>query len=157
MKLIATLLVLVSASAGAGSQSAHDDMNRRGALVMGFSHEKAVHHFRLHPDGGAIEVAANDAADTMTAAVIRKHLTHIAAMFADGNFNAPFLIHRQDPPGADMMSKLKSRISYTFEAMPSGGRVRIATVDGDAVRAVHEFLRFQITEHKTGDPLRVGR
>jgi hypothetical protein len=36
--------------------------------------------------------------------------------------------------------------------MDSGGRVRIHTSNARAVQAIHEFLRFQITEHQTGDP-----
>jgi hypothetical protein len=30
---------------------------------MGFSHDKTTHHFRLYPDGGAIEVTADDPND----------------------------------------------------------------------------------------------
>jgi len=33
--------------------------------------------------------------------------------------------------------------------------VRITTRDGEALAAVHEFLRYQIREHHTGDPLTV--
>jgi hypothetical protein len=31
--------------------------------------------------------------------------------------------------------------------------VTISTVDPDALDAVHDFLRFQIVEHETGDPV----
>ena len=34
-----------------------------------------------------------------------------------------------------------------------GGRVDIVTSDPAALAAVHQFLKFQIAEHKTGDPL----
>jgi hypothetical protein len=34
--------------------------------------------------------------------------------------------------------------------------VRITTGNRDALKAVHEFLRYQIREHKTGDPLAVS-
>jgi len=34
--------------------------------------------------------------------------------------------------------------------------VRIKTRDSDALAAVHAFLRFQITEHQTGDPMEVA-
>src|SRR5438045_3117192 len=40
-----------------------DGVNSRGDEAMGFSHARTTHHFRLFPDGGAIEVSANDAAD----------------------------------------------------------------------------------------------
>jgi len=51
------------------------------------------------------------------------------------------------------MSELRDQIHYDFEPMASGGRVRIHTSDARAVEAVHQFLRFQITEHHTGDPM----
>ena len=34
-------------------------------------------------------------------------------------------------------------------------RVLISSRNPEAVAAVHEFLKFQITEHQTGDPLEV--
>jgi hypothetical protein len=55
------------------------------------------------------------------------------------------------------MRALKDRIDYVFEAIAGGGRVRISTRDERALAAVHEFLRYQIREHRTGDPLTVQR
>src|SRR5450759_3416325 len=60
--------------------------DQRGDRAMGFSHEKTTHHFRLFKDGGAIEVEANDANDDASRDQIRQHLSHIAKMFAEGNF-----------------------------------------------------------------------
>jgi hypothetical protein len=131
-------------------------MNKRGNEQMGFSQDKATHHFRLMPDGGAIEVQANDAKDTETRAQIRAHLGHIAGMFAEGNFNAPMLIHDQTPPGVPVMKRLKAEITYKFEETAQGGRVRITTNNTEALAAIYEFLRFQIKEHQTGDPLEVS-
>ena len=50
------------------------------------------------------------------------------------------------------MRRLKARITYTYEETPAGGRVRISTRDKQALAAVHAFLRFQIADHRTGDP-----
>ena len=134
-----------------------EKMNERGDHVMGFDHTKTTHHFRLLPDGGAIEVAANSPLDTESRDQIRMHLGHIAKMFAAGNFNAPMLIHDQIPPGVPTMQKLKSDIQYKFEEMKSGGRIRISTGSPEALQAIYDFLRFQIKEHKTGDSLDVGQ
>src|SRR5512137_269646 len=41
-------------------------MNARGDRAMGFSHDKTTHHFVLLPDGGAIELTANDGRDTLS-------------------------------------------------------------------------------------------
>jgi len=146
-------LALLAAGTIAYSQSHHDDINQRGDHEMGFSHEKTTHHFRLAKDGGAIEVTANDPNDTESRDQIRQHLTHIAMMFSAGNFNAPMLIHDQTPPGVPVMKRLKNQIKYEFEKVESGGRVKISTMNREAIDAVHEFLRFQITDHQTGDPL----
>jgi hypothetical protein len=134
-----------------------EKMNERGDHVMGFDHTKTTHHFRLLADGGSIEVAANSPQDTASREQIRVHLGHIARMFAAGNFKAPMLIHDQTPPGVPTMQKLKSDIQYKFEETDQGARIRISTSSPEALRAIQEFLRFQIKEHKTGDPLDVGQ
>jgi hypothetical protein len=130
----------------------HAGVDARGDKVMGFSHEKTTHHFRLYDDGGAIEVEANSADDTASRDQIRGHLRHIAQMFSAGNFQAPMLIHAQTPPGVPSMQKLKSEISYRFRQTPRGATIAIVTANPDAVNAIHDFLRFQISDHRTGDP-----
>jgi hypothetical protein len=131
---------------------AHAQMNERGDHAMGFSQTASTHHFLLKPDGGVIQVEANDPKDTSSRDNIRMHLGHIAKMFADGDFNIPMFVHDTVPPGVPEMKELQKRIHYTFEETPNGGRVIITTVDKTAIDAVHRFLRFQIQEHHTGDP-----
>jgi hypothetical protein len=135
----------------------HHDVNKRGDQVMGFSHEKTTHHFRLFEDGGAIEVTANDAKDTASRDQIRMHLGHIAGMFTAGNFEAPFLVHAMNPPGVATMKELREKIDYKFANTDRGGRVRITTRGSEALKAVHEFLRFQIDEHQTGDSPEISK
>jgi hypothetical protein len=148
--LCATLIV------SAQQQTKHEEMNKRGDHVMGFDHMKTTHHFRLLRDGGEIEVAANSADDAESRDQIRMHLGHIAKMFAAGDFNAPMLIHEQTPPGVPAMKRLKSEIEYEFEQTERGGKVHITTKNSEALKAIYAFLRFQITEHQTGDPLEVS-
>ena len=130
-------------------------VDERGDKAMGFSHTKTTHHFRVFADGGAIEVEANDVNDEESRTAIRKHLAEITSMFAAGNFKIPFQVHAQIPAGADTMEKLKSKILYRYEDTGKGGRVRLITNDVDALKAVHEFIRFQIEEHRTGDTIEV--
>jgi hypothetical protein len=131
-------------------------MDERGDKGMGFSHTKTTHHFRMAADGGAIEVTANDANDENSRDQIRGHLAHIAKLFGQGNFEIPMFVHDQKPPGAEVMARMKSNIVYQYEELETGGRVRIITTDPQALRAVHDFLRFQIKEHRTGDPMEVA-
>ncbi len=132
------------------------DVDTRGDQAMGVSHEKSTHHFRLLADGGAIELTANDPNDKGTRDEIKSDLSHIVQMFTNGNFQIPMFIHDTVPPGVPVMKSKHASIIYVFESMPSGGRVRITTTDAEALKAVHQFLTFQIDEHRTGDPHATG-
>ena len=66
------------------------------------------------------------------------------------------LVHNSnDVPGTQVMGKRKDRIRYAYVEVPAGGRVNIVTSDREALDAVHQFLKFQIAEHKTGDSMAV--
>jgi len=136
-------------------QDSHDAMNARGEHAMGFSQTATAHHFFLKSDGGVIQVEANDPKDTNNRDHIRMHLGHIAHAFQSGDFDIPMFVHDTVPPGVPEMKRLQKQIRYSFEETPNGGRVVIVTSDKDALAAIHQFLRFQIQEHKTGDPVDV--
>jgi len=136
------------------AQQAHRAVvESHGDEAMGFPHDKTTHHFRMTPDGGAVEVSVNDPNDKPNTEAIRAHLSHITMMFGDGDFSIPTFIHDGVPPGVTTMKLMKSAIHYTYEKMPSGGRIRIKSDDPIAVAAIHDFVRFQIREHQTGDAL----
>jgi hypothetical protein len=124
---------------------------------MGFSHETTTHHFRLYKTGGAIEVLADDPADSATRDEIRMHLSHIVKLFSAGDFNVPMFIHEAMPPGAAIMSKRRALINYRYEQTGRGGRILIASSDRQALQAIHAFLRFQISDHQTGDTGEVSK
>ena len=148
------MLTLVVANAG---QQATSQMNHRGAHVMGFDQDKTAHHFYLYEDGGAIDVSVKDAADKANLDAIRAHLPHIVTMFRDGNFEAPMLVHGKEVPGTPEMKKVKDTITWKYEESARGGRVTISTTNAEALKAVHAFLRYQITDHKTGDSLDITK
>lgn len=127
------------------------EMNQRGNLSMGFDQEKTKHHFRSADDGGAIEVTVNDPQDAANLTAIRTHLKQVAADFAQGDFRSPLATHGELPTGAAEMQRLKTKISYRYEELPGGARVRISTKDAKALEAVRQFLGYQVTEHRTGD------
>ena len=133
------------------AEAKQSDVDTRGDRVMGFSHETTKHLFRLFADGGAVEVRANDADDAKTIAAIRDHLQEIAREFAAGTFAKPEEIHARMPDGVDVMKELGKAISFKYEELERGGRLRIVTSDPRGVDAVHRFLQFQIGDHHTGD------
>ncbi len=118
---------------------------------MGFDHDRTTHRFVLTPRGGAIEIRANSAEDTESIGAIRAHLPHIARMFAAGEFEAPMLIHGRIPPGVPAMKRLRKSIDWKYVTLEAGGRIRIRTTNLEALAAVHDFLKFQIEDHETGD------
>jgi hypothetical protein len=87
---------------------------------------------------------------------IRTHLSHIVQMFMNGNFQVPMFIHDIVPPGVPVMKSKRASITYVLEPMPTGGRLRITTTDTEALKAIHQFLTFQIDDHRTGDPHPAG-
>ena len=147
-----------SKASGEGEHDAHllAAVNERGAKAMGFSQTATTHHFILTRDGGLIQVEVNDAADAENRDAVRQHLAHIARLFAEGDFNTPMLVHDRVPPGVARMQRLRSEITYEYEETDSGARVRIKTKSAEALTAVHDFLRFQIRDHQTGDSLQVN-
>jgi hypothetical protein len=76
----------------------------------------------------------------------------VAAQFSRADFSTPLMVHGEKPAGVDELTQLRSAITYTFELSDVGGRVKIVARSADALKAVHEFLRYQIREHRTGDP-----
>src|SRR5688572_10443161 len=134
------------------NHDAHAEMELRGNTAMGFDQSRASHHFRLAPDGGAIEIHTNSANDDATRHQVTAHLEAIAGQFKRGDFAIPHATHAAMPDGVDGMIKWKDEITYRFEPIASGGRVVIATSSPRARAAVHAFLRYQIREHRTGDP-----
>ena len=158
--IVAAVVAVVCSPVLAADQSGHDrgPQSHHAAMAMGFDQDKTAHHFYLYEDGGAIDVTVKDAADTKNRDAIRSHLPHIATMFGQGNFETPMLVHdTKNVPGVAALSKFKDAIKYTFAETPAGGRVDIVTTNRDALAAVHEFLTFQIRDHKTGDPVTVRK
>ena len=150
IRLLACLLACVASPATIGAQH-----HPPSASAMGFDQVKTAHHFRLTTTGGAIEVVARDPADGALVAQVRSHLQEIAAEFAAGHFSKPFMTHGEAPAGVRIMEQQAHTIAYAFEELPNGGRVAITTSDRRAKNAVHAFLRYQIREHQTGDPMTI--
>ena len=159
--LIPTILLasatLVAQQPAAPQPHDHAQMNARGQKGMGFDQAATTHHFYLLEEGGAIQVTVKNASDKSNLTAIQAHLPHIAKLFAAGDFSTPHYVHGKDVPGSQALKRLRDRITYSYEDIPGGGRVRLTTRHASALSAVHEFLRYQITEHKTGDPMQVTR
>lgn len=154
MKLALALLVLSTLAFAQNAGVVHRGEDHAG---MGFSQTTTTHHFLLTENGGIVQVTANDPKDLEQVSTIQMHLQHIAGMFSEGNFSIPHFVHDQTPPGVEVMKKLQASIHYSAENLESGGRVKMETRSPEAIAAIHDFLRFQIKDHETGDPLSVQK
>ena len=152
---------MAQAGQNAGQNAQHPNHDRasgvdsRGDKAMGFSHEATTHHFWLKEDGGVIQVTANDPDDHASVEQIRMHLSHIATAFGQGDFDIPMFVHDEVPPGVQVMKQQRAALKYNFEKIANGGQVVIRTANPQALAAVHDFLRYQITDHRTGDPVQL--
>ena len=147
------LLLMTIVLAG---QPQHAHPQDRAQQGMGFDQQKTTHHFRIQTGGGTIEVTAKDASDQVSVDQIRGHLRHIASAFAQGDFSLPIFVHDTESaklPGVTVMKARRTDMTFRYEEVGAGGKVVIDTSDTAARDALHDFLRFQIREHQTGDPL----
>jgi hypothetical protein len=129
-------------------------VDHRHQETTGLPSDGVEHHFLLSESGGTIRLEVKDARQVDDRARVREHLRAIARAFAAGDFSMPARIHDRVPPGAEAMKARTDVIRYTYSDTPRGGEVAIATSDKAALGAVHEFLRFQVDDHGTGDPIR---
>lgn len=149
-----TLMLLCASSSIVSAQqhprSAHDSafaaMQERGKAVMGVDQSTSTHRFDALPDGGRIELQ-RDIPDSIGVARIREHLRDIAVAFQAGDFSQPAMVHMMDVPGVKVMAAKRSVIEYRARDLPLGAELLIRTHDPEALRAIHEFMAFQRTEH----------
>jgi hypothetical protein len=131
--------------------AARRELDARGDRHMGFRQDLTSHHFRLAADGGAVEVTARDPGDDASVRAVRVHLSALAKAFAAGDFSIPAAVHARVPPGVGALRAAGAEVAYEFAELPAGGVVRMTAGTPDGLAAVHEFLRFQIADHGTGD------
>ena len=155
---LALLCIAVPAVAHEHENCPHAAAERHGAVERQHDHATgipqgvAVHRFLLSPEGGSIRLEVKDASAPAERERVRAHLRTVARAFQTGDFTLPMAIHGQVPPGVPVMKERRTAIRYSYAPTERGGLVTIATKDARALDAVHQFLRFQIADHGTGDP-----
>ncbi len=153
--LTATALTAQTGQHDPGMDHHHAEVMLHGQQAMGFDQAATTHHFRLSRDGGYVQVQANSPDDALNRYHIRMHLEGITRQFAAGDFSAPEFTHSRIPPGVPAMKRLGKLIAYRYQAVDRGGRVVMSSRDARAISAIHDFLKFQIEDHRTGDPMEV--
>jgi hypothetical protein len=145
------VLLAVSAVACAnrtdGSDERFSEVQERGRVAMGVDQYTSTHVFEPLADGGRIELQ-RDSADAAGTATIRAHMEDIRAAFARGDFRIPGFVHAMEVPGTATMAERKEAIRYEVRELPRGAELRLTTSDTTALRAIHEFLAFQRSDHR---------
>jgi hypothetical protein len=147
--IVSAAAVLVLAGTAAAQDTSFAGVQRRGKQAMGVDQYTSSHKFDALADGGRIELQ-RDTDDKDGIATIRAHMRDIAKAFADGDFSTPAFVHMQDVPGTKVMAAKRGVIKYEARDLPRGGEVRITTKDADALKAIHEFMAFQRSDHHAG-------
>jgi hypothetical protein len=127
----------------------------KDARPMPFEESKATQHFYLLKNGGAVELAAKDPADKPTIDAIQKHLQSQAKNFEKGVFEVPTAEKGKVPESVNTMKKLRREITFEVMQMDAGAALRMFSVNTQARQAIQDFLKLQIEEHHTGDPMEV--
>jgi hypothetical protein len=123
-------------------------MNERHGETIGDDPMALEHQFVQQPDGGDI-ILERQIHEDLGINQIRAHLLLISRSFARGDFSLPGFVHEKPVPGTAVMAERADKISYTVEDLEHGGVVHIRTSDPEALKAVHDFIAFQIAEHRT--------
>ena len=114
---------------------------------------KIRQHFTLLPDGGVIQMEANDPFDIQTRDAVRQRISEIENSFRRADFGTLSGDAGQTAAGTATMKRLKDQLRYSTENLPAGGQLRITTSNPEARNAVYDFLRFHIQQHKTDDSM----
>lgn len=165
MKSTAVLLFLLATGAstqaalaqhaGHDSTKARNDssfhaMQDRGRIIMGVDQYTSVHRFEDLSSGGRVELQRT-VDDSAGVNQIRRHFLEIAESIRRGDFRAPGLVHATTVPGVDVMMAKRQALRVEVRNLPRGGEMRITSEDPEVVKAIHEFMAFQRTEHRTED------
>ena len=124
-----------------------DDVAKRGAQVMPFDLDKTVHVFTETPTGGVQRVVAKDPGDSEQIRLIREHLSHIAARFAQGDFSGPETIHGANMPALTTLKARFSEIRFVYRERPDGAQIHYSADDPSLVNAVHSYFSAQLRDH----------
>jgi hypothetical protein len=147
--LIVSAAVLLLAGTASAQDTSFAAVQRRGKEAMGVDQYTSTHKFDALPDGGRIELQ-RDTDDKEGIATIRAHMRDIAKAFAGGDFSTPAFVHMRDVPGTKTMAARRGAIKYEARDLPRGAEVRITTKDPEALKAIHEFMAFQRSDHHAG-------
>jgi hypothetical protein len=153
LSLIVVIAVLASLAAAqaAPTPDPEQEMNSRFSKAVGVPLDKFILHYYLVKNGGVVELAAKDPSDTSTIEAIQKYLQGQKELWEKGKETVVTDIHGKFPEPAATMKKLRNEITFYMAKTDAGGVLRMFSINDQARVAIQDYMKFEISEHKTGD------
>ncbi len=123
-----------------------------------YDRDRVVHHFYLYPDGGMMTLTVTDPSDAETRKAVRAYVQRVSQLMVVGNLTRLREQFGDGVPGLNRIAEARGRkatITVHSSTPDEGSQIIFSTSDAAALEGLHDFLRFQITDLKTGDPLEV--
>jgi hypothetical protein len=125
-----------------------DEVAKRGADVMPFSHTAAMHIFTKTDDGGTMRIVVKDATGARHIPTIRAHLQDIRARFQKGDLSGPSHIHGNDMPGLARLKAAKpGEITVSYHELKRGAELHYRTTEAKLISALHDWFDAQLSDH----------
>lgn len=144
---VAVVLVVFYVTGAFAPRSREEEVAARGAQVMPFDLEQALHTFQKLDDGGLQKVTVKDPSNKEQIALIQAHLKEEAEKFRRGDFSDPAQIHGEDMPGLAELKSGAGMIEVVYTPLPNGAQIRYATKDPALVTAIHHWFEAQLSDH----------
>jgi len=124
-----------------------DEVVARGVHVMPFDLDKTQHIFTKTEIGGIQQVVAKDATDSSQIALIREHLSALAARFGLGDFAGPMRIHGDTMPGVQDLQAGFKNIHFNYRELTNGAEIAYVSTDPKLIAAIHQYFDAQLSDH----------
>jgi len=143
-----TLTLPFSYASLAQDSSRQDEVAKRGADVMPFSHTATLHVFTRTDDGGTLRLVVRDPANTQQVQMVRSHLREMRGRFAKGNYSGPSHIHGDAMPGlAELKAAKPGKIAVVYQEMANGAELQYRTNEPKLIAALHAWIDAQLSDH----------
>jgi hypothetical protein len=119
-----------------------------------YDRHRVVHHFYLYPDGGMMTLVVADPSDAETRKAVRAYVQRVSQLMVFGNLERMREQFGQGVPGLNRIAEARGRkatITVHSSTPDEGSHIIFSTADPGALEGLHEFLRFQMEDLKTGD------
>jgi hypothetical protein len=143
-----SLTLAFSVASVAQDSSRQDEVAKRGADVMPFSHTATLHVFAKTHDGGTLRLIVRDPTDTQQIQMVRAHLQDMRGRFEKGDYSGPSHIHGNAMPGlAELKAAKPGQIAVSYQDTADGAELEYRTRDPKLISALHAWIDAQLSDH----------